>query len=198
MYRLLIVDDEPFIVEGLRMLFESASRHEFEIYTALSARDALTALDCTRMDIVVSDIHMFGMDGLELLETVKRLWSDCRIVMLTGYSDFEYVQMALNHGADAYVLKTQDDAELLSAVDKCVGMIEDARCAVSLTELANQAMQSSIPLLQRELLNDLIHGASNEPATRAKKFAEYNILLNPGQGCFPCRRKNRQQYGYRF
>ena len=144
MYRLLIVDDEPFIVEGLRMLFESASRHEFEIYTALSARDALTVLDCTRMDIVISDIHMFGMDGLELLETVKRLWSDCRVVMLTGYSDFEYVQTALNHGADAYVLKTQDDAELLSAVDKCVGMIEDARCTVSLTELANQAMQSSM------------------------------------------------------
>ena len=184
MYRLLIVDDEPFIVEGLRMLFESASRHEFEIYTALSARDALTVLDCTRMDIVISDIHMFGMDGLELLETVKRLWSDCRVVMLTGYSDFEYVQTALNHGADAYVLKTQYDAELLSAVDKCVGMIEDARCTVSLTELANQAMQSSIPLLQRELLNDLIHGASNEPAARAKKFAEYNILLNPDKDVF--------------
>lgn len=184
MYRLLIVDDEPFIVEGLRMLFENVSRHEFEIYTALSARDALTVLDCTRMDIVVSDIHMFGMDGLELLETVKRLWQDCRVVMLTGYSDFEYVQTALNHGADAYVLKTQDDAELLSAVDKCVGMIEDARCAVSLTELANQAMQSSIPLLQRELLNDLIHGASNEPAARAKKFAEYNILLNPDKDVF--------------
>lgn len=68
MYRLLIVDDEPFIVEGLRMLFESASRHEFEIYTALSARDALTVLDCTRMDIGYLRYSYVRHGGLELLE----------------------------------------------------------------------------------------------------------------------------------
>lgn len=184
MYRLLIVDDEPFLVEGLRMLFENAERYEFEIYTALSAKDALRVLERTRMDIVISDIHMFGMDGLELLETVKRLWADCRVIMLTGYSDFEYVQTALNSGADAYVLKTQDDTQLLSAVDKCIAALEDVRCKASLAELANQALRDSVPLLQRELLNDLLHGVSNDAVSRAKRFADYNILLNPDKGVF--------------
>ena len=105
MYRLLIVDDEPFIVEGLRMLFESASRHEFEIYTALSARDALTVLDCTRMDIVVSDIHMFGMDGLELLRHIRTEQPELRVLILSARSQRSDKVAGLDLGADDYLTK---------------------------------------------------------------------------------------------
>lgn len=92
MYRMLIVDDLPVIVEGLVKMF-GKKKPELELYQAYSAYQALDVLNRTRIDIVLSDIRMPGMEGTELLHEIKRHWPLCKVIFLTSFDDFHYIKM---------------------------------------------------------------------------------------------------------
>ena len=102
MYRILVIDDEPIIADGLYELFAQDETFALEVHKVYSAPDALKLLDRLRIDIVLSDIKMPGMNGLELLTQIHRRWPFCHVIFLSGYSDFEYVQKAMQLGADSY------------------------------------------------------------------------------------------------
>ena len=79
MYNLLIVDDEVFIADGLYRLFQRQTDLSLEVYRVYSAREALNLLDKYRIDIVITDIQMPGMNGLEMIEkimtsNINQLW----------------------------------------------------------------------------------------------------------------------------
>ena len=107
MYRILVIDDEPIIADGLYELFAQDETFALEVHKVYSAPDALKLLDRLRIDIVLSDIKMPGMNGLELLTQIHRRWPFCHVIFLSGYSDFEYVQKAMQLGADSYILKAK-------------------------------------------------------------------------------------------
>ena len=86
MRRVLIVDDEPIIVQGLLSVL-GESGLDIELYSAGSGPDALKLLEDKRMDIVVSDMAMPGMDGLQLMNHIHRDWPDCRVIFLSGHSE---------------------------------------------------------------------------------------------------------------
>src|SRR5690606_5511469 len=99
MYRILIVEDEPYIVDSVSALLAEVDDLELDIYPAYTAVEALELIKQRKFDIVLSDILMPGMDGLELQRRINRLWSRCKFIFLTGYDQFEYVQYALKQGA---------------------------------------------------------------------------------------------------
>lgn len=80
MYRLLIVDDEEIITEALYEVLSQSMREELDICKAFSAKEALRWLARTRVDIVLTDIRMPGMSGIELMEEIKTYWPRCRII----------------------------------------------------------------------------------------------------------------------
>ena len=96
MLRVLLVDDEPFIVQGLSVLIDW-NKEGYEIAaTAADGREALSYLRENKVDLIVADIRMPVMTGLELLETIRREGiSDAYFVILSGYSDFEYAKQAI-------------------------------------------------------------------------------------------------------
>ena len=106
MYRMLIVDDEEIITDGLADVFGKLNL-DLDIYKAYSGQEALELLNRTRVDVVLSDICMPGMDGLELMETIRLNWPQCKIVFLTGHNDFNYVYQAIQAPDVQYVLKTK-------------------------------------------------------------------------------------------
>ncbi len=107
MYRLLIVDDEPVITNGLVQLFEENPEFELDVLKAYSAKEALAIAKKMKLDILVSDIRMPQKSGLQLVDELMYYWPMCRIIFLTGYSEFEYVQEALRKNVDNYILKTE-------------------------------------------------------------------------------------------
>ena len=127
MYRLLIVDDEPAIVKGLSKIFQEESTYEFEVYKAYSADEALWLIQDVKIDILLSDIHMPGKGGFELAEEVLNKWRKCRIIFLTGYNEFEYIYRAINQLNAKYILKSEDDDEILNKVEQVVQTIEQAK-----------------------------------------------------------------------
>ena len=158
MYRLLVVDDEPFITDGMARLFQQSTEPEYDVYKAYTVQEALQWLDRARMDLVVSDIEMPGMSGLDLVRQIKARWPVCRVIFLSGYSKFDYVHTAMQLGADQYLLKSQSDEEILEAARTSISFLEKEQDAQRLLQKAQEAIRQSRPLLRQEYVTNLLLG----------------------------------------
>ena len=124
MYRVIIVDDEPVIRRGLRETIEWDS---LGLEVAGEAADGLEALNLVREirpEILITDIRMPDMDGLELIREVRKLDFNVKITILSGYSDYDYLKAAIRLGVDNYLLKPIDNDELISNLKNAVSEIE--------------------------------------------------------------------------
>ncbi|GGD85379.1 response regulator [Paenibacillus nasutitermitis] len=156
MRRLLLVDDEPFIVNGMAALIKECEFLQLEVYKSYSADEALEWLQRTAMDIVLTDISMPGMDGLELQRHVLHNWPRCKVIFLTGYDEFSYVKEAVHNRAADYILKTEGDQAILAAVERAVMEI-DKELADSLQLAQTRArLQVALPSLQKEWVQQLL------------------------------------------
>ena len=123
MLKVMLVDDEPYILQGLQVLIDWEGGG-FEIAaTCSNGKEALRYLSENHVDLVISDIRMPEMTGLELLETVKKeKISDAEFVLLTGYDDFAYTQRAIRNGCLDYILKPVIEEELISVLRKVTNL----------------------------------------------------------------------------
>jgi two-component system response regulator YesN len=158
MYRLLIVDDEQLIVDWLYRLFSDLTLFDLDIYKAYTGDQAMSWLNRTKIDIVLTDIHMPEMNGLQLLENIKNMWPDCKVIFLTGYNQFDYVYTAIKHEGVSYLLKTEDDSEIIRTLEKAISEIEKSFKNTELISRVRQQVSKALPLLQREYLTTLIRG----------------------------------------
>lgn len=119
MLRILVVDDEPFIVQGLSVLIDWESEDCQIVGTVANGKEALDFLKQQEVDLILADIQMPVMSGLELLEIVKtQKLSNAWFVILSGYSDFQYAQQALRYECLDYLLKPIQKKELTEVIHK--------------------------------------------------------------------------------
>jgi response regulator RpfG family c-di-GMP phosphodiesterase len=111
--RILVVDDEPAITVALA---KKLRREGYECLTASSGEEAARRLATEELDLVVTDVRMPGMSGIELLQEIKRRDSDIQVIMMTAYTDIGFAVEALRHKADDYLLKPFNLAELSHSV----------------------------------------------------------------------------------
>lgn len=118
--RILIVEDEVKIRMGISRLLTSHT-HRTVVGEAKNGKEGLEMISRYHPQLVISDIRMPVMDGLEMLQESVRLGNHCHFVILSGYSEFEYAQTALRYGVDDYLLKPlapEDVTELLNKIQK--------------------------------------------------------------------------------
>ena len=124
--RVLLVDDEPFITQGLKLLIDWKAEGCEVAGCVQNGLEAIDFLKKEKADLVVTDIRMPRCDGLELLERVKNEGiSEAYFIVMSGYDEFGYAQKALRYGCVDYIVKPVDREELLSAVRKACQL--DAR-----------------------------------------------------------------------
>jgi two-component system response regulator YesN len=177
MTRLLLVDDEKEILDWLYELFQEAPDLELDVYKALSGYEALDILARTKIDIVVSDIKMPGMGGLQLFEQIRSRWPLCRVVFLTGYNEFDYVYAAIKYEGVSYLLKTEEDEVILGEVKKAIADLEKSAQNRELMERVRRYMEEARPFLQRGLILSLILDPSRGAALTQAMLDELGIPL---------------------
>lgn len=116
MYKVLLVDDEKYISRGLEMGVDWKSINVNTIYTAQNGAQALSLIHKKKPDVVVTDIRMPGMNGLELIQAAKAEYPNLPFIILSGYPDFAYAQKALQYGVFRYLLKPFDLIELTECI----------------------------------------------------------------------------------
>lgn len=128
MLKVLLVDDEPFILQGLKVLVDW-NREGFEIAgMASDGQEALDYLQSNQIDLIITDIKMPGMDGLELLEKVRNeKLSTAYFVILSGYAEFSYAQKAMRYECSNYMLKPIEKEQLIKMLQSVRAMHEDMK-----------------------------------------------------------------------
>ncbi|MED5020854.1 response regulator [Paenibacillus chibensis] len=173
MYRLLIVDDEPVIVNGLVQLFQENTELALDVCKAYSAKEALETAKRMKLDILVSDIRMPHKSGLQLVDEITYYWPQCRVIFLTGYSEFEYVHEALRKSADNYILKTEGIEPIFEAVKKAADKLDEENRRRIREEKAKLHFQIAESVLRNELMQRLLGG---EPIQGVLSDARYEEL----------------------
>ncbi|NMO95465.1 response regulator [Paenibacillus lemnae] len=127
MYKVLLVDDEFMILDGISSVIEWEVLNTELIGTAQNGQQAMNIVRQNPPDIIITDIRMPGMDGLELVRTVHAIHPDIMFILLTGYSEFEYAKTAMQYGVKHYLLKPCSEESLSEAIGELVEsrMIED-------------------------------------------------------------------------
>ncbi|CAM4012136.1 response regulator [Cohnella lubricantis] len=112
MYSVLIVDDEPWVAYGIRALIDWDSLGFSIIGEAHNGEQALELITERKPSVVISDIRMPKLNGIELLESISKMGLHTKVVFISGYAEFEYAQQAITFGAYAYLLKQVRKQEL--------------------------------------------------------------------------------------
>ncbi len=117
--RVLVVDDEPGLREMLGMLL---AREGYEVATVASAEEALTRLDAAGADVILSDVNMPGMDGYELIRTLRARGFDTPVILVTAYASVARAVEAMREGAFDYVAKPFHNDEIRLIVRRALAM----------------------------------------------------------------------------
>lgn len=119
--KILVVDDERDILEALKTHLEL---QDFQVKTAETAKKALELIQSDRFHIVLTDINMPVMDGLELLEAIKAVRGETMVIMITAYTSITKVLMSRVHGAVDYILKPfRDITEIDQVIERAMSHI---------------------------------------------------------------------------
>lgn len=126
MFKILVADDEKFIRKGIVSILSKNLPEEVQCFEASSGLEALESAKENRPDLIVTDISMPGISGLEFIAQLKELDVDTPVIILSGYANFEYAKRAIKLGVKEYVMKPIKKQEF---VDLIKGYMDDIRLA---------------------------------------------------------------------
>ena len=171
MIRLVIADDHTIVLDGLDMLLQSFQDVEV-VGRARDGEEALRQIESTQPDVVLMDVGMPGLNGIEAARRASKQWPTSRILMLSMHADEAYVYEAMRAGASGYVLKGADREELEHAIRTVAGgetYITPAVSSAVIDALARRGDSDSpsspldvLTSRQREILQLIAEGVSTK------------------------------------
>ena len=156
MYRLLIVDDEDVIRDGLVNTIDWKSMGFSVVSTARNGREALDILETVQPDVILADIRMPRLSGIELAKSIQTDYPEIKVVILTGYDHFEYAQEAIEHNIFSYLLKPYNSIKLTEVFSKLKNILDKRNRVSNLSIRANQTLinEELFQWIKKEILLD--------------------------------------------
>ncbi len=126
-YKVVLIDDKPLVLRSLKETVDWSRLDCAVVGEAMDGVEAVELMNSITPDIVVSDIKMPGMDGLQLTEHIKSKFPETKVIIITGYQEFEYAKKAVSLGVIDLVLKPIDNSLLMKVLEKAVDQIVRTR-----------------------------------------------------------------------
>lgn len=176
MYKVLLVDDERIILEGISSII---NWEEFDTSLIGTARNGLVAYDFIKRehpDIVICDIKMPGMNGLELVELMAKEQPSVKFIILSGFNEFNYAKQAMEYGVKHYLLKPCNENSIGDALNKVIDELNrEAKKDQFLVEMKSRFDQVQ-PYVKKQLLKEFI--TSKPDSNRGIHFYEKLLRVN--------------------
>lgn len=177
MYRLMLVDDESDIREGLQEVIHFKEMGFNVVGDAANGMEALQLCEELRPDLIITDIRMPLMDGLTMCSQIKKLLPSVHFIILSGYDDFEYARQAIEFNAIGYLLKPISSTEFIQMLTEARQKLDDEfalRCDI---KRLRQHFNESLPLLKELLLNSILLGTSAPARNALDNARRYTLPL---------------------
>ena len=187
MYNLLVVDDEAVISKYAAEILRNSDILKsmlLEVRSVFSAYDALNILETYHIDIVLSDISMPGMDGIGLMESIKRRWPHIKVILMSGYNEFEYVQAAIRNDSVDYILKSEGEDQFVSSVKKAIDQLEQELRREEIVVKAAQSLELANGVLRERAIINMLEGYNYQMETLQKYFTEIEMPLDINKPTF--------------
>ncbi len=173
MYRLLIADDEVVEREAVKFIVGQNLSGILEICEATNGRELLEKLSVFKPDIVLTDIKMPGISGLEAAAKIRELLPDCRIILMSAFHYFNYAKDGLSLGVDEYITKPAPAEVIMNALHQSILHVEEVRSTRKKEEEISTRLKNVTQYLEDELIVLMSSGEIEETVIR-----EFFDILN--------------------
>lgn len=182
--RILIVDDDALIRDGLKMILENEEGFSV-VGTASNGQEALNLCCKTQPDIILMDIRMPIMDGVQATKLIKEQYSSIKILLLTTFKDTEYIRSAVKNGAEGYILKsnsTESIIESIKTIDQG-NVVYQREVAGVISDMMDKDQKLSVEELgltqkEYEIMSLISQGLSNKEISQSLYISEGTIRNN--------------------
>lgn len=134
MYKIIIADDEPFIIKGLKVILDWGSLNIEIVGEAENGRQLMELIKAQNPDIVISDIEMPELNGVDIVRFVQEQKLKTKVLLLSAYQEFSYAKDAISYGAIDYLVKPVTKEDLTLAIKRTIAMIEKENASINLNE----------------------------------------------------------------
>ena len=176
LYSIILVDDEEEVRKSIIKKIEWQAAGFHVVGDAENGEDAMEKIEMLEPDVVLTDIRMPYMDGLQLAEKVRQRYPSMKVVIFSGYDDFEYAQRAIKLNVSEYILKPVNVEELTSILKRIKENldleIEEKRNLSRLRE----KYRKSLPIIREQFFNELVHKNLKKDLAE-QKLREYDIPI---------------------
>ncbi len=174
LYRIILVDDEEEVRKGIIRKIDWEALGFQVVGDAENGQDALEKIEQLEPDVVMTDIRMPYMDGLTLTSWIRQKYPSVKVLIFSGFDDFEYAQKAIKLNVTEYILKPVNVEELTRILNRVRENLEQEIEQRRDVDLLRESYLSSLPILRELFLNDMVRG--NMPAENIRqKLEEYKI-----------------------
>ena len=167
LYRLMLVDDEPEIREGMKEIVDWEACGFQLVAEADNGLDALQLAEQTRPDLVITDVRMHFMDGLEMVERMRAFLPMAQFIVVSGYDEFEYTRKSIQIRIADYVLKPISAVEFKVVLERAKRALDEEHVRHNSVQVMNRIFSDSLPVLREQLLCSLMSGGMDEMSVRA-------------------------------
>ncbi len=157
-FKLLIVDDEEVEREGMARFIPWSDYGIELVDTAWNGVEGLEKVKKYRPDIIMTDIKMPVMDGIEFIRRTKREFPDIEFIVLSGYGEYEYTSQAMEEGVRHYILKPCDEEKIVKVIDKVREAIEERHQRKEQIAQYNTTIRDFLPRAEEQILYNLLMG----------------------------------------
>jgi two-component system response regulator YesN len=178
MYKIIIIDDEDEVREGIRFKTDWRSCGFELVGDFENGRDALDAMEALQPDVIITDICMPFMDGLELAASVMESFHDVKVVIITGYEDFEYARQAIKLKVNDFLVKPINSQEFTAFLHKIKQELDEERSRKEDLSRLRIQLNQSLPLLKERFLERVSTTRMNREEI-ARKLRYFQLEL-PG------------------
>ncbi|MBD8071144.1 response regulator transcription factor [Bacillus sp. PS06] len=156
MYKVLLVDDEIAILEGIASTVDWASCQTELVFKAYNGREAFDYISREKPDIVLTDVKMPGMNGIELIQKVHHLFPDIKFIVLSGHDEFEFAKTAMECNVKHYLLKPSNETKIEEVLKKITTELNELRGKEAFITNMRRNLQRVIPQAKEQFLRDLL------------------------------------------
>ena len=156
MYRILLADDEGIVLNSLQFIIEKNFGEQFEIETAKTGRGAIEQAEHFRPDIIFMDIQMPGINGIEAIREIKKMFPAIIFVVLTAYDKFDYAKEAVNLGVFEYLNKPVNQKVVVDVVQRAMQEIDTRREKRKSDLQVRERMETVIPVIENGFIYSIL------------------------------------------
>ncbi|MGO4495662.1 response regulator [Paenibacillus sp. 2RAB27] len=175
MFRILIADDDKIEREGIKFLMAKYA-FPFDILEAKHGRAALELLQAHDVDVLLTDIKMPFMDGLQLAREARALKPQLKILILSGHGEFDYAKTAISLQVSNYLLKPIEPEEFRTVIAAVVQQLQEEQSAKRQQEDWQKVYEAGLVYQQEKRLRNLIQDHADDPDADSRKRAIEDVL----------------------